>query len=694
LNGSIEQACRAVYRPACAGLACGWSGRLPLGVLLSVAAVACLAGCRSQAPRSRSISALRLTDREGYIEVVARQREREQKSKVGVRDSRVKETIFEENLRLDTEGYVYHPNLLEFTLGGLFGLVQEDYEDTVGSQSRSSSDSGTVYEFDFEARFLKRKKFPLTVFAHRRRGLNPRPFLPSLETTTTEYGVTWQYVSGKTPTMIQFRDSDTRMTPRFVGGEQAEDGRQKSTLLRFETAYVFSERNILSLTYEHESIEETPFERDYDSDEVTLTHRLDFGERYQHRLDSELNYLDQRGTPYNERTRWREILRLKHSETLYSRFDFEALDRTRGQRTSDIAGIEERSIYFSGLVQHELYESLSSQLTAFVQTQDFEPGLEIERFGVHARFDYRKTNRWGVLHAGYRVGIERADHHGETQAVDVLDEAHTFQDPDPITLNRQNINIGSIAIRAEDGVTLYRLGRDYRVRDLLNRVEIERIPTGWIADGETVLIDYVFNMGGTFELDTVTQNFAIRQNFDFGLRPYYRLEWQDQTISATGVVGVVPEDITAHIFGVEFEKSSLRLMAEYEDHDSTLIPFKTIRLGGSYSHRFKSGATGSIDARWTDTEHLPPDERKTRLFTLRGRYRHPITAALKVEGSVLYRNGEDTLSGDSEGIDVFLSLDWLIRETEINVTFELGQFEDDYAWEDSSALYVRVRRSF
>ena len=658
---------------------------------MGAVAVAGLSGCRAPA---RGPGRVQLSDVGGYVEMVTRQRERRQRPKERGDDTITKETTYEENLRLETEGYVYHPNLLEFTLGGLFGLLQEDYEDRVGETTRSSSDNGEVYEFDLEALFLKKKKHPTTVFAHRRRDTVPRPFLPSLETITTEYGFIWQYVSDKTPAKLQFSHTDVRLSPLFLSGDTAEDGRREDTELRFEIGYNFSEFNTLLFTYDRESLKEAPYELEYDSDELTLEHRWEFGDHQQHRLDSELNYFDQWGTLELERLRWRQELWLQHSDTLRSMFRLEALDRTRGNRTRDLPSTQERSVYLSGSLQHRLYESLTSQFLTYVRSQKFEPGLEIEQFGAQASFSYRKKNAWGVLNANYAVRAERSDHRGDVQAADVVDEYHVFRDPDPIVLGNPNIDSGSILIKSENRATFYQPGRDYTVRTLGDRIELERVPTGQISDGDTVLIDYVYTIGGTFTLDSVSQSFGIRQAFSFGLTPYYRLEWQDQTISPTQSTGAVADDITAHILGVEFERWSMRWFAEYEDRESTINPFEATRLGASYSHRFRSGASGSVRARWSDTAHRPPNEREVSLFTLDGRYRHPITANLTVEGAATYRLGEDSLAANNEGIDLYFALEWVVRQTEVKVTLELGDFETDFSRNDSSALHVQMRRRF
>lgn len=642
---------------------------------------------------SYGIKSFELTDLGGHADFTFRHREREQKSKMGKSKIRTEETILEESISLETEGFVFHPNILEFGLAGLFGLVQEDFREVVDKSKRDTNDDGDLYEYDLHAQLFKKREFPLTVFAQRRRGLVPRPFLPSLETTTTNYGLTWQYVNKKMPTILQFSHTDARLSPLYVAGEE-DDGRQKNTELRFETGYNFTDHNTLSFQYEYESVDEKPFDFYYDSDEILLTHRLAFGSEHQHRLRSEFNYLNQRGTVDLERTRWREDLRLKHADTLESQVLFEALNRKRGGRSGEVPISEECSYYLTGLLRHRLFESQTSQIRLFVRQQEFEPDLDITRWGGNADIQYRKTNPWGVLHADYGFRFERNDHDGETRTNETIDETHSFRDPDPIVLGNRNIDVGSITIRAEDRVTYYHRGLDYSLQTIGNLVEIRRIPGGRIVDGQTVLIDYLFTTGGTYRLDTVNHRAGIRQDFEVGITPYYRFEWQDQSLSPTNATGAIAEDITAHLVGIEYQTPALRIFAEYEDRDSTINPFISTRVGASLAHRFKSGAETNLRARWTETRHGEPNERDIELLTLEGRYRHPITENLSFESTVLYRNGEDSASDDTEGIDVSLALEWFIRETEIRMSIERNEFEDAFTSNDSVAAFVHIRRGF
>lgn len=666
--------------------------RILIGLLIVLTIVTGPLGCQAGRARRSRLRAMKITDTSGYAELVARRRKHEQTTKTDGTDTSSEETIFEESVNLEADGYAIHPNFLEFTVGGLLGLRQYAFEDVTDDDVRSLRDDGSIEEFLFEGTMFRKKKYPLSVYASRERSLVPRLFQESIDTVSTNYEVIWQYLHEKAPTRLQFSHNDISFDPA-AGTTTTERGDHQTTSFRLETGYIFNPSNTLTLRYERRKVREQPFEFNYDLDDATLSHVLEFGEGNRHRLDSDLYWTDQTGTFSLERFRWRERLRLEHSRTLRTEYQFEAIDRTQGN-ISATTPIEDRSYHVSALIEHRLYESLISQFTTSFQRQELNEDSRIDRVRAGATFDYRKRNRWGMLLADYQIDFQRQENRVQDQDVRVLQEPHTFNDPNPVTLVNRNIDLGSIVVTDENRLTLFQPGRDYTVERVGDRVELHRVTTGAITDGQLVLVDYTYHLGGTFELDTLTQNFRIEQKFKWGLSTYYRLRNQDQTLWPEEASGAVPEDITSHLFGVEWEHRKLRLAAEYEDYQSTLNSYEAIRLFADYSRRFKRGSIGSVGARWTNIDYSFPDPRRTRLLTLEGRYRHPITRRLTVEGTVIYRTEEDTLSGPEDGIDIDLSLEWFIRKTEIRITYELNQFEDNFARNDSSALYVQVRRNF
>ena len=67
---------------------------------------------------------------------------------------------------------------------------------------------------------------------------------------------------------------------------------------------------------------------------------------------------------------------------------------------------------------------------------------------------------------------------------------------------------------------------------------------------------------------------------------------------------------------------------------------------------------------------------------------------LTVEGAVLYRDQDDSLNGGDRGLEADLSVEWLIRETELRLTYEYGEYSDRFSENDFSSIWLRVRRSF
>ncbi len=667
-------------------------------LLLGLGTVAGVVGCQPQSRRQADggVRPLQLTDMGGYVEFVSEVRRQKQESQDVANERAANETVFRENLFLETHGYSYHPNLFEFSLGGLFGLVQHRWKETATAGfEQDGRNNGTVLGFEMEGLFLQKKNYPGRVYARRAQTLEPRMFRPSVETTINEYGLDWNYISDKVPTRFQVGYTDILLDPRDT---QEENGGRRDFRIRFETGYNHNKHNELSFVYQFDDVKERLFEYDVQSHEATLAHKWEFGSDRQHRLDSKLDFLSQEGSQNLRWVRWREDLRFEHFESLRSWYRFELFNRRRDSRFG-LPSLRENRVYLAGTLEHRLFESLVSQLSAYGQYQDFREGVKLDRFGINGTVDYRKTNPVGILRANYRIGYDREKRTGGDAFGEVFAAAHTFIDPDPIVLRTPNIVAPTIVIFAEDNLTLYSQGSDYLVHVIGNFVEIERVPTGRIRDGETVLISYVFNVGGNFTRTTYTQNFNVRQDFNFGLAPYYRLRWQDENISPLLETGVIPEDITSHTVGAEYRWRSFRITGEYEDHDSNLRPFRAVRLSTSYSHRFFFGAQGSVRASYQDIRFDLPldpirDTRRTRFWAIEGRYRHPITRTLLVEGAVLYRDLDDDFSGDNNGYDVDLSLEWDIRQVQVRVTYEFAQFDSSFNKTNSQQLYVQVRRDF
>jgi len=649
-----------------------------------------LAGCHGNGNRNPARKTVTTHNHRAALEFDVRQREdtRDPVSRSGKKE-RFQETIFEERLRLGFDGYVYHPTLLEFSVAAAFGLQQSRFEQDLGHRHASSGDDDDLLEFDISGILLQRKPYPTSFYARQTRSSQARPFLSSVQTETTGYGVIWRWVSDKTPIRLQFDHSEINYDPYLKAGERS--GSRRETEFEAEAHYIFSKHNELTLLYENESIKEQPFNYQYDTQRVRLSHEYEFGTDHRHRLLSEVEYFDQTGSVDSEWTEWRETLTLQHTERFQTMFQTEVADRKQGMALGS-QSLNETSYRLSGTLTHRLYDNFETQLNGFYQEQDFDSNLVIRRKGGTATFRYFRHIPWGVFRTEYRARIDTTENDGETQIFEVIDEARTFLDPAPIVLNDPRIELGTIRILREDRTRQYEQGIDYRLRPIANRVEIERIPTGRIQNEETVLITYRFRFGSTYNLKTVTDSLNLRMEFDGGWTPYFRYLRQRQSIKPTGSSALAPEDIRSHLVGIEYRKGTMFLSAEYEDYDSSLSPFRALRFNADYSHTFKDGSSAGAGAHWSDLVFSGGFARRTRLLTVDTRYQVPISPNLFAEASATYRNEKDSLSGDYEGIEVDLGLEWQVRKTRVTVDYRYATFKDDFAHQGSTSLFVHLRR--
>ncbi|MEW6072972.1 MAG: hypothetical protein AB1726_10335 [Planctomycetota bacterium] len=597
--------------------------------------------------------------------------------------------MIEEKLKLDTAGYAYHPNLLSFVAGTLVGLQQHDYESEPPTDAAEGG-SGRLLGFDVSTDILKQKRYPTTVFARRFQGVEPRPFFTSVRRKTEEYGLHWSYLSDRLPTRLQLDHNAVEYSP-FGGTE--EDRRHQSDQVRVDSTYIVSDSNKASLVYEHQSIERSPFEIRYDVDNLRLTHGLMFGEKEQHRLDSELSRYDQRGSLGLERSELRERLSLRHADSLRSWYEVDAVGRTQGRPEDDIV-IEERSRALSAAVEHRLYESVITEIGGFVQDQDFDGAADTDQEGLHADVHYRKRNRWGVFESTYGYSRRNIGRHGSDEVVTVLDESHVFEDPDPIVLDGPGIILSTIVITDETGTETYTLDLDYGVVEFGNRVEIHRLPGGLIVDGQAVLVDFDLLNVGEYSLDTTGQRIGVRQTFSFGLAPYYRLSLQRQSVHPAEAIATLGEDVESRTLGVEYRKDGFQAMVEREEYASNISPYTARRAGCGYSHRFEGGSTARVGVGWSELHYEAPQWRKTSHFTLDGSYRHRLTEHASFEGMGRYLDDSDSLSLDNHGVDVNLALEWARRGREVRIVYETGSFENDFTRNDASRLYVELRAHF
>ena len=624
---------------------------------------------------------------QGELEFVAEDRTDEQGISDNKRKSETK--VFEERVRLKTEGDIYHPELLFYNAVLGFGLAQQRLD----SDEESDRHSESLNDYNIFAQLLRGKSYPTTFYASKSEELIPRQFLGSLRTERQNRGAT-----------LSLRSRDWPMTFQYTASETAQDGllslerdffERDDERFRYSVNHDFGELSHLNIDIDRTSVSQRSVGAsiETDTDRYTILHDLIFGSDEQHRLDSFFNYTDQSGSFDFENMQLSERLRLQHFDNFLTNYELRLTDSERdADRNKEVRG--------QAGFEHRLYESLVTTANLFVSKTDFESENaidtegDLEQQGGTLSFNYRKKNPWGVLLSTYTASL--TEQSGNVGGI-VTDESHIVNDPLPVILNRMNIDTSSIVVTDSTGLFTYTPGDDYIIEEINGQVQLEiiipvtNLPN--IIDGQEILVDYKVLIQPDRQEDTFRQNFTIRERFKNGLSVYYAHRRQEEDVSSEVMV-ITPDEYTVNTVGTDYTLKGLFLQAEYSDEDSTQVPSTSKKLQARYSWPVNSDTNVSmrIINHWLDFSE--PDERDVELFKTGAEVFSRLTNEYSITARADYRDEDDTRFGITRGFQFSSELKYNYRQLSILAGVEFNVLDRRNDEIDSSFVYFRLKRLF
>jgi hypothetical protein len=622
------------------------------------------------APRPE-LTPLQLYDIDAALEFEWRRNVDEREPRGGGRD-RTEEDRLREILELRTSGFVGHPNLLELDLGGRIWLEQRWLETSTTSRERTNQD---LYEWDISGYLIKESKLPVTIYTRQNISEIDRAFTSSLENTFRETGLRLNLRDEVAPTNVQiFRreiDQDTIQA----------DGR-----VQLGPAHRFA------WDAKYDDVDEsgdlrTP--RSFDRFEANATHTVEFGDDQQNLLRTRVRLFDESGDRELRQIRADPRLRLRHSDTLQSWYDysFGRDDRPNQEQTTHRA---------TANFQHRLFDSLTTVGTAGVEffdvdTQDFDS----DEYFARIDSEYLKRVPLGRLAATAQGSFSRVDQSDRGVPIAISDEVYTFNAADFIVIDRRNVIPSSIFMTNISGIIVYSEGTDYTVLGFPDRVEIRRVPGGNILPGQTVLIDYIIGPEPGGRSDTLGAGIDARYTFDEGpLRglsvytQYFR-QWEDRDFN--------PEfrenDFWEVRYGLEYNIWKLYFKAEQQHRRGALSPFDNIWLEGRYVEQLGPGSNLVLSALFQEIDRTDDDIR-TSTATLSGQWNQRIDDAMRLSLLVQYQWSDDNVDLDVQAFEQQFDVVWRRGQTEVYAQIR-NSIRDTNADDTTFQKFVvGVRREF
>jgi hypothetical protein len=596
----------------------------------------------------------------------------------------------EETLGLQSSGNIGGEEVVLYDVGATLGLSQEKYSELGLWPDRRDRSNGDLLQYDVNLTALPRGKITANVFAQKLDSRVPRMFLPSLDRSLERYGGDLLLNDATFPMRLSFEHVDEELTSRTR--DLNDDEKRGRDSFRYEGTWQPSRNQSLRLEYEYSDRQEqysgsnTRFDtrRNY----LALNHVWRFGEDDRSSLETLVRWQDETGDLGRDTAEFSSRLRLQHTDKLATNYAFEYLrdgfhcletDTARGE-----AGIS-----------YQFDPSLLGSVQGYGSEQRADESADACERGTIGNLSYAKDNSLG------RSSANLSYYHTETESRSgarrgiVIAESVALHDPLSAFLAHADVDIFSIVVTDSTRTRTLLPGRDYVAVPVGRYTALQRLPFGAIADGDTVLASYTYDVRDDYQVRRDRADLRIQHDFKFGLSPYYAGSLQDEDIDRDRFLPFRERDVNRHRLGATYRRPRWSAGLEYEYNDDSLDPFQAVHGNGDVVlfrnawHELDGKAT--VSRFWFDgTDDLASHD--TTLADLGMTYRYVLAPRLEANSSAMYRYEDDSLFGVTHGVDLTAAVDWRIGYFTLRFETEYDLLHLPGSDDDGFSFWVKLKR--
>ena len=408
---------------------------------------------------------------------------------------------FVESMTIETNGWIYHPNLMEFYLALEPEAQQERFQQTESglNQSQTYRKNIPVLAFDVGATFFKQKPLSLDIFANRTKAQIDFTNARDSDIDSEKYGTRLNFNNPTLPVSLSLIHNKLDQNGFYESEAERNEGQltighnAKKSVTNLNMIYLDSETT-------RTTFETLDFSTKTLSTELTNAYFVTDDNRV--RLDSRIYNLQ---ADYNGLDQDTWIV----SENLYWPFSDTLLTRYRADYNhNDFGGIVSQEAGFSAGLTH-LFDHLTTDLDAAAVMNRFDGG-SLELYKTNAGFFYHRPIPWGSveLNAAFDYGLTNRS---GTSRIIPRQEQLVLPTGTETFLDKENVDLASIVVTDITGSTVYTENIDYRVEMVGDAVNISRTMLGAIADGQQVIVNY------TYQINTGYDDSRFGQKYGFSL---------------------------------------------------------------------------------------------------------------------------------------------------------------------------------
>lgn len=436
---------------------------------------------------------------------------------------------FRESVTVEANGWIYHPDLMEFLLS-----FEPEWQQETFRQSQSATDPDQSYDrntsllaYDVGATLLKHKPLTLNIFANRKTGQIDLTNAPDSDIERETWGTRLNFNNPTLPVSIALIRRKFDQTGFYQLEEERDEARvtirhnAKKSVTQLNMFYNSSETT--RTTFETIKIPSNTMSMEFtnayfitDDNGVRLDSQI-------YNMQADYNGLDQNTWILSEN------LFYTHSKNLLSRYRADYNRREFGD------SVNEETRLSAGLTHH-LFDRLTTDLGAAAVINNFDDGGE-DLYKSNLDFLYRRSLPWGNVELGAAYDYAMTNRSG-SQNVIPTDERLTLSTGTETLLDKENVNLGSIVVTDLTNATVYTENIDYRIETVGQDVSISRTLMGAIADGQQVIVHYSYRWDAGYDDSLFGQNYR----FSLALWSFLHLAYSHRRIDQNILSGEPPND--------------------------------------------------------------------------------------------------------------------------------------------------------
>jgi hypothetical protein len=478
------------------------------------------------------------------------------------------EQEFDEIMMLSGDGFVYHPLFLTYKAAVGLDLTQGSSSIESPTGNTRSSLNGVAPEYAIAGSLLPQHAVSLDFSLNKATSTVSPPFGEVTKTDNENELATLSLNRGPLPTQLAFAHETSDQTQMGLGeNRDLEDSwvqlTVNHTIPHSSSSFVYKyldgredDEEVTSVTTEFSTVRRVQT--------AAFNNTLQLGDGNWAILNSRANYQDETGTfPWEQFTE-DESLVLKHSNNLSSQYSVDYSQVTVGGENTELTAAQ-------ASLSHQLYESLLSIARVYGSHQDSTLVTEdIE--GVSLTENYRKRIPWGTLTVDAGAGYSVTDDNTKPGLNSVVNESQTLADTITTFLNNPNVVPGTVVVTNLSGAITYLLNMDYVLIPHGILTEIQRLPTGAIANATTVMVSYQFQSDLPIKYGTTDLHGRLTLDLFDHLTLYVNRQSTENTVLSGTNMGQL-QNLEETLFGTIIRWAPVTVTAEHEIYDSSLTPY-------------------------------------------------------------------------------------------------------------------------